>query len=289
MEPAVNRGSTGHHDHRHDADSGTAIEAAAERREHHPRGVPGDSRDTTAMEPAERREHLARRSGAAKVKFAAWSPPSNSRSTLWARTEPGGPAPRRNGARRCSAGTPALSLPRWMPCGSRNGARRFIGGSTDTLYRYPVVIDQPQWSPPLLGGSIAHPSAILTNKNAPQWSPPLIGGSIRHHDAPQHRGGLHTAMESAVDRREHPGGAVTVGTPIPPQWSPPLIGGSTRLDDAGLIRERATAMEPAVDRREHGSEDSGPLTCAGRSPCERSVNARRWAYSVDLSRCKKAT
>ena len=53
-----------------------------QRREHAAgRGLPA-TLDGAAMEPAaERREHLARRSRAAKVKFAAWSPPSNSGST----------------------------------------------------------------------------------------------------------------------------------------------------------------------------------------------------------------
>ena len=45
-------------------------------------------------------------------------------------------------------------------------------------------------------------------------------------------------------------------------------------------------MEPAAERREHGSEDSGHLTCADRLSHERSVKARRWACSMDLSSAK---
>ena len=61
---------------------------------------------------------------------------------------------------------------------------------------------QPQWSPPLNGGTTAARVSKVSLKCAPQWSPPLNGGTT-HHGGP-------AMVELAV-----------------PQWSPPLNGGTT--------------------------------------------------------------
>ena len=50
----------------------------------------------------------------------------------------------------------------------------------------------------------------MTDNFVPQWSPPPDGGST-------------------------PGGAFTLGTPIPPQWGPSLGGGSTLVIPALIL------------------------------------------------------
>jgi hypothetical protein len=155
---------------------------------------------------------------------------------------------------------------------------------------------QPQWSPPLYGGSTGSTVAIMPRTSSPQWSPPLDGENAaagRSHAA----GHLVTAMEPAVRRRERPAspgpscrrqrehqrdlhraGCVVGAAREPtanrgstlffwekrfvtsqPQWSPPLSDGSTVRIRRGLGLLQGAAMEPALERREHGMHKV--LTC----------------------------
>ena len=111
--------------------------------------------------------------------------------------------------------------------------------------------NEPQWSPPLKGGStsLAAQPVVAGNGAAmepaaegrehltlacgkclydvPQWSPPLKGGSTLNHVA-RYGGILAAAMEPAAEGREHAYiGAAGAGNVQSPQWSPPLKGGST--------------------------------------------------------------
>ena len=61
---------------------------------------------------------------------------------------------------------------------------------------------QPQWSPPLNGGSTALTYWGQFVDHEPQWSPPLNGGSI-HPVTPVTARGAGAAMEPAAERREH--------------------------------------------------------------------------------------
>jgi hypothetical protein len=70
-----------------------------------------------------------------------------------------------------------------------------------------ALYSTPQWSPPLGGGSTGEIFLGLVGSWWPQWSPPSDDGSTRD---PSDRGPVQprTAMEPAIERREHPNPAV---------------------------------------------------------------------------------
>jgi hypothetical protein len=103
------------------------------------------------------------------------------------------------------------------------------GGSTPTAIVGRYITEQPQWSPPLDGGSTTNTEQPL-DMMLPQWGPPLNDG------APET-----SAWNSCRNRL--------------PQWCPPLKGGSTaHLDIVPDVRPSAQWSPPL-----HGGSTREPL------------------------------
>ena len=131
-----------------------------------------------------------------------WSPPVIGGSSL----DPGQMdrrRPRRNGARRSSAGAdPRSGCRHRSPRRRRNGARRSSAGAGGIWGTGEVENMMPQWSPPVIGGSSGRPQRQ----------------DEAHDDA---------AMEPAGHRREQLVTPPDWAMIMRPQWSPPVIGGSS--------------------------------------------------------------
>ena len=85
----------------------------------------------------------------------------------------------------------------------------------------------------------------------PQWSPPLIGGSTPE-EAEKADADLKAAMEPAVDRREHGDSRVCPNCAANAAMEPAVDRREHQFAGYGGAGEMGAAMEPAVDRREHG-------------------------------------
>ena len=48
----------------------------------------------------------------------------------------------------------------------------------------PVFTSWPQWSPPLIGGTLLQDWVTPLDTWLPQWSPPVIGGTTQGHPQP---------------------------------------------------------------------------------------------------------
>jgi hypothetical protein len=97
------------------------------------------------------------------------------------------------------------------PAADRRGAPNFLDSQG--------YFFEPQWSPPVTGGTTIGVNAANNDAIRPQWSPSVTGGKIGP-SAHQAGGNPAAAMEPTGDRQDTRIGLITADRWLLPQWSP---------------------------------------------------------------------